>query len=457
MCECYSEDEDYDFPGCCFDIDDTLLREDIREKEDLITNGVVTFDCLWQIFEPGMIIYSEDDNQHRAYKLQNGNYASDGCGRYYGLNVQYVDYDGEKFGLCGTRLSIRAFGGTAPITKLPAFPLKYHPHEEKVKASMIKRRKLFEEYAGYHFKAYDGIALGPGFCGMIKYTVNSRIIIGTYAYNRFCPNRKVSLSRFSQSNEVSYDNDEDDDMDADDCYDYYDEDNNLDTGDAAPKPPRSRNPTPNPGPTPHRHAHPARLLPQRQKWLLFNIASVHPIVWNDRAFDSLVATPEQKDLILAFAQTQADQARKTRGRDSFDDVIQGKGRGIIMLLSGTPGVGKTLTAESVAEQMQYYEGILFLTTNRVDNIDAAFKSRIHLFLQYDELDFHSHRVLWTTFLARSNKNAAPFTDEQVDALAMRELNRRQIMNVLKTVQLLATKKGEGLAWAHVDVVLRLRE
>jgi len=40
MCECYSEDEDYDFPGCCFDIDDTLLREDIREKEDLITNGV---------------------------------------------------------------------------------------------------------------------------------------------------------------------------------------------------------------------------------------------------------------------------------------------------------------------------------------------------------------------------------------------------------------------------------
>jgi len=107
--------------------------------------------------------------------------------------------------------------------------------------------------------------------------------------------------------------------------------------------------------------------------------------------------------------------------------------------------------------LQYYEGILFLTTNRVDNIDAAFKSRIHLFLQYDELDFHSHRVLWTTFLARSNKNAAPFTDEQVDALAMRELNRRQIMNVLKTVQLLATKKGEGLAWAHVDVVLRLRE
>jgi len=107
--------------------------------------------------------------------------------------------------------------------------------------------------------------------------------------------------------------------------------------------------------------------------------------------------------------------------------------------------------------LQYYEGILFLTTNRVDNIDAAFESRIHLSLQYDDLDFHSRRVVWTTFLLRSVSHTAPFTDEQVDMLAMRKLNGRQIKNVLKTAQLLATKKGEGLKWAHVDVVLRLRE
>lgn len=299
-----------------------------------------------------MVVYSEDDNQHRAYKLQNGNYASDACGRYYQLNVQYVDYDGEKFGLCGTRLSIRAFGGTAPITKLPAFPLEYHPHEEKAKASMIKRGKLFEEYAGYHFKAYGGIALGPGFCGMIKYTVNSRIIIDTYAYNRFCPNRKVSLSRFSQSNEVSYDDDDNDD----DCYDYYDDEDNFNTDDTSPKPRRKQLQAETPPLTPDQLLTATHTLRgyslKDKKWLLFNIASVQPIVWNDRAFDSLVAPPEQKDLILTFAQTQADQAKKNRGRDSFDDVIQGKGRGIIMLLSGPPGVGKTLTAESVAEQMQ---------------------------------------------------------------------------------------------------------
>lgn len=39
-------------------------------------------------------------------------------------------------------------------------------------------------------------------------------------------------------------------------------------------------------------------------------------------------------------------------KDTFDDIISGKGKGIIMLLSGGPGIGKTLTAEAVAENMK---------------------------------------------------------------------------------------------------------
>ena len=83
-----------------------------------------------------------------------------------------------------------------------------------------------------------------------------------------------------------------------------------------------------------------------KKWFRFYIDNVKDIEWNDYAFDSLVAPKEQKDLILAFAEAQI------KNRESFDDFIQGKGKGIIMLLSGPPGVGKTLTAESVAEAMR---------------------------------------------------------------------------------------------------------
>ncbi|KAH7131172.1 P-loop containing nucleoside triphosphate hydrolase protein [Dactylonectria macrodidyma] len=35
--------------------------------------------------------------------------------------------------------------------------------------------------------------------------------------------------------------------------------------------------------------------------------------------------------------------------DGFRDLVQGKGRGINFLLYGPPGVGKTLTAETIAE------------------------------------------------------------------------------------------------------------
>ncbi|KAK5023013.1 hypothetical protein LTR16_012389, partial [Cryomyces antarcticus] len=60
----------------------------------------------------------------------------------------------------------------------------------------------------------------------------------------------------------------------------------------------------------------------------------------------LVLPSNQKELILGFTQSQQSL------RSTFDDVIEGKGRGIILLLSGPPGVGKTLTAESVAEEMK---------------------------------------------------------------------------------------------------------
>jgi hypothetical protein len=51
----------------------------------------------------------------------------------------------------------------------------------------------------------------------------------------------------------------------------------------------------------------------------FFIGSVKEIEWNESAFQSLVLPADQKELVLAFAESQA----KYKG--AFDDVIQGKG------------------------------------------------------------------------------------------------------------------------------------
>jgi SpoVK/Ycf46/Vps4 family AAA+-type ATPase len=72
----------------------------------------------------------------------------------------------------------------------------------------------------------------------------------------------------------------------------------------------------------------------------FYVDDIKPVNWNDDAYDHLVYHEEQKDLLLSFVD---NHKILTHG---VDDVIVGKGQGLIVLLSGPPGTGKTLTAEA---------------------------------------------------------------------------------------------------------------
>lgn len=245
----------------------------------------------------------------------------------------------------------------------------------------------------------------------------------------------------------------------------------------------------------------------------FYISHVQPISWNDRSFSNLVLPAPHKKLVLALSKTQAS----TSSVAGFDDIVAGKGKGMIMLLSGPPGVGKTLTAEAVSENMrvplymmsagdlglhpeevennlstilgivtkwraillidecdvflearsihdlernklvsiflrllEYYQGTLFLTTNRVDNIDAAFQSRIHLHLRYPELTRESRATIWRTFLAGLPSEVG---DAEVMELSKLRLNGRQIKNLVKTAGLVALEEAVVLKKEHIDMVI----
>ncbi len=60
----------------------------------------------------------------------------------------------------------------------------------------------------------------------------------------------------------------------------------------------------------------------------FYIGSVGDMMWNDAAFESLVLPSDHKELILALTKSQV------ANKETFDDVIQGKGIPMFQLLLG---------------------------------------------------------------------------------------------------------------------------
>ena len=79
-------------------------------------------------------------------------------------------------------------------------------------------------------------------------------------------------------------------------------------------------------------------------------------------------------------------------------------------------------------KLEYYEGILFLTTNRVKVTDEAIASRIHFVLRYGNLDHSARKGVWRSFLRRANtqKGATACSSKDVERLAGNVLNGREV-------------------------------
>jgi SpoVK/Ycf46/Vps4 family AAA+-type ATPase len=71
------------------------------------------------------------------------------------------------------------------------------------------------------------------------------------------------------------------------------------------------------------------------------VDEVKEITWAQDSFATLELEENFKKTINALVYTHGNPLRV---HEQFDDIISRKGKGLIFLLTGPPGLGKTLTA-----------------------------------------------------------------------------------------------------------------
>lgn len=249
----------------------------------------------------------------------------------------------------------------------------------------------------------------------------------------------------------------------------------------------------------------------KRTWFEYEINLLTPVIWNNNVFDKVVLDSKLKNIILTLVQEQKNAA--------FSDIIDNKGKGVVFLLSGPTGVGKTLIAEAVSEttnrplirvslqdlgispeileknlekifamaedwngvflfdecdvflesrkandlernaivaaflrHLEYFNGILFLTTNSENNLDSAVLSRVTLPIKFPSLKPNTKIEIWKGLISETG---IKISDSEFKRLVKMELpgNGRQIKNAIATSLRIAKSENREVTSQDLENII----
>ncbi|KAG4279986.1 hypothetical protein FPRO06_11319 [Fusarium proliferatum] len=529
---------------------DEIFRDLKIKRRNLLDKDLIDFRTVWTLFPRDSTAYSYGMNSEFIAKVDGTEYDTNEGVMQLVLTAKVMAFNGEEFIWRKKSLTINEFAGNKPIRELRHYPFEMHPEKDAIEQRLVSRGRKVLDLQGLTYCSYNGIALHPGESGVEKHNVECRILVDVVGYNKY---HLAQGKRENKDPEIE-------------VVDVSRRRHKQDLAEAKPegKHPKTQQKRLNEEDQtknkeellqkPKELAFMTELIGgyalKNKLWVYFYVEDIEPITWNDQAYSHLVFDEQQKDLVLSFVE---NHSLANGVNTAMEDVIVGKGQGLIMLLSGPPGTGKTLMAEAIADrthrplfylqaedlginaaalganikkvfematewnavilldeadvfmaernpndihrnelvsiflrELEYYRGIIFLTTNLYHTIDTAFRSRVSLHLLFKSLIREARETVWRKFLQRlpeSNRitdvtdestatgsttprndgtegdaegeitatyHDKPLDDEDIAELSLWQLNGREIKTAVKMVRSWCDHKGYIMTLSRLE-------
>ncbi|MCJ1245491.1 hypothetical protein MMC30_002695 [Trapelia coarctata] len=498
---------------------DVEMSSVIKDVERLTSKGYIAFQLLWTIFKPGDLLFSSEHGHARLYKLNTVTYKEiANKGSMFEVNSRYVDYNGTTVGQAREKHQLfdkLIFTGKSPtkINTLEVFPRKFVDDDELEERLAIRGKRLLE-LKGILTMQYDGLLQWlklPPYAWWGPVCERDGVWTAISITGRVVVDKKTFAEDFAE--EADQIEEAAPSPDAQNAYLLSSSAYELEEDYTDPKlcPPFT-----------------IGYSLDRKVWCRLFIDQLQPIDWQPNPMDELILPNTQKKVLQALVGSHLFPAQ---ARDEWGL----KGKGLVILLHGTPGSGKTLTAETAAEftkrallkislselrdddrleenmlrfqryastwkaivlideadvflearssvegkdsadrnglvamflrTLEYFQGIIFLTSNRVNVFDQAIKSRVHLALQYSPPNMASRRQLWCNALKGLSGGSTDFVgggegegrelEQVLDVVEKAEMNGREISNSIHTALTLARDEEKPLGRGHLETIIEV--
>ncbi|CAG8580216.1 17953_t:CDS:2 [Funneliformis caledonium] len=399
-------------------------------------------------------------NEHTVgAKVIKASYHSNYHHEYMIVQCEVIDSDGVSF-IRGTKsFFVESWEGVCKIEELSVVPL---PKENPIRDELVTRGRKFVKYAiGPHYLHYTGNLFRVTFWGLVFFKAIGRVMIDTVSFTKTNPSYNMDTARRVVNNvhnnkyNVKTVCEEDLFMCAPSCYGF---------------------------------------SFVAKKWGQIYVEHIEDVKFDDDVFNQLVMDPIKKELILSLVTSKykgvdlisgkgggcifllhgppgvgktltAEAISEFLHRPLYSVSVGELGTKVVDLeakLSEILDVASVWNAVILIDEadiflerrseddikrnalvsiflrlLEYHQGILFLTTNRVNCFDTAFTSRISVALKYNELDADAREQLWRTFLDRVEGKGK--TQVNINYLKERPLNGREIKTAVRLAKALTTK------------------